>query len=155
MPSNFESINQTHEILGVIPKWYIRFGNVILFFVFSILFFISTQIKYPIYFSSDGLILESQENFIFRSYVSQEFFTKIYQNKNVEISLDSFPEDTYGIIEGKIESIVLPSKVNAKIIVYISIDKTKLNDKIELYNFSRGKCRILIQNESLFNQLLR
>lgn len=161
MPINFDNINnQTHEILRNIPKWYIRFGSLILLFVFLLILWVSTQVNYPVYYQSVGMVYPSSEKntLVFKCKIPQELMTKIKEKSKIKVSLVSFPENSFGSIDSEISSIDQPTSSSSEFEVHALMQPqviTNMNREIQVKPFYKGKAKILIQEESLFRQLFK
>lgn len=161
MPINFENINnQTHEILRNIPKWYIRFGSVILVVVFLLILWTSTQIDYPVYYEAKGMVYPSKEKnqLLFKCAIPQEYYTKINEKSKITISLETYPQSAYGAIDAQIDKVVQPTSQSSDFEISVNMKpetKTNINKAINVRPFFKGKAKILIQEESLFKQLFK
>lgn len=137
------------KILSTSPHWMIRWGNTIVFIVLLLIILMSYFIKYPEYIRAPIIvtsqnrpekimegdtavtILPKEERFVGKMDIPIEDSLKVTSGQKVLIKFDNYPQQEYGVVEGKVQKITEASDKTGKYYVNVMLPKglTISNDK--------------------------
>ena len=133
---------------------FLRYGIGIIFVLFCALFSLAWIIKYPTTIKAP-IVVKNQEAFKDSFYAEmilpQKDFSKLKINQEVKIKLDAFPFQEFGVVNGKVSSI-LSVESNGGIVISVALSKT--TEKIILKNSLTGTGEIIIEDERVIEKLL-
>jgi multidrug efflux pump subunit AcrA (membrane-fusion protein) len=101
------------------------------------------------------IVNPSISNYEVELYISPKGIGKIKPMQKVLIKLDAFPEDDFGMLEGKINSILpvsIDGKYRAKVDLLNDL-KTTENKVIPPQHFIEGRAEILLEDRNLFHRI--
>lgn len=96
---------ETNEIVGKIPPWIIRRGNIIIFITFAALLVMSCFITYQDKIAATATVHYSNNRFKATALIPSRGFGKIEAGQKVIIKLDCYPETEFGHLTGTISEI--------------------------------------------------
>ncbi len=96
---------ETNEIVGKIPPWIIRRGNVVIFVTFVTLLIMSCFVTYQDKIVTTAMVHYSNNQFIATAMAPSKSFGKIEIGQRVIIKLDCYPETEFGHLTGTITGI--------------------------------------------------
>ncbi len=162
MPGAFDTINNhTHEILNAIPKWYIRFGMLILVGVFGLLLAVSTLVSYPDYLETEGYIKinttagqPDSNTYWFIARLPQRYMPMAKKGWGASVILDGLPAAQYGDASGVTDSILAPAASDKTIAIRLRLQSQPFPAG-QLKDSLTGTAVFLLGERSLFRQLFR
>lgn len=96
---------ETNEIVGKIPPWIIRRGNVTIFITFAILLAMSCFIPYQDKVGATATVYYAGNQFTATALMPSKGFGKIEVGQKVIIKPDCYPETEYGHLTGTVSRI--------------------------------------------------
>ncbi len=142
------------EILSKPPKWIIRYGISIIFFVIAVVFVGSYFIKYP-------EIIKGRIEFIDRHQakitVPVANSGKIQEGQTINIKLDNYPYMEYGLIKVKITHLELTKQKNSYCFILNMPDKLTTTYKTTLPYIPQmqGSAEIITKDQRLINKFIK
>lgn len=142
------------EILSKPPKWIIRYGISIIFFVIAIIFVGSYFIKYP-------EIIHGRIEFIDRHQAKITIpianSGKIQEGQTINIKLDNYPYMEYGMIKVKIDNLKLIKHKNNYYFLLDMPDKLTTTYKTSLPYIPQmqGSAEIITKDQRLINKFIK
>lgn len=147
---------EMQEILSRPPKWLIRYGIGIIFFVIAIILVGSYFIEYPDTIKGEVVLINKNQAKII---VPAQNSGKIKNNQIINIKFDNYSYMEYGIFKTRISNLQL--KVSKEHKGYYEFylllpDPIKTNYKKSLNYIPkmRGSAEIIIQNKKLLQKLI-
>ncbi|MBQ4421163.1 MAG: hypothetical protein II878_06410 [Bacteroidales bacterium] len=142
------------EILSKPPKWIIRYGISIIFFVIAVVFAGSYFIKYP-------EIIKGRIDFIDRHKAKITIPVansgKIQAGQTINIKLDNYPYMEYGMIKLKIDTLKLVKQKNGYCFILNMPDKLTTTYKTTLPYIPKmqGSAEIITKDQRLINKFIK
>jgi len=107
MPNAIDTYHsdETYEIIGKIPPWIIRRGNVVIFITFAVLLVMSCFITYQDKVMATATIYYTGNRFRATALVPSKGFGKIEVGQKVILKPDCYPETEFGHLTGTVSEI--------------------------------------------------
>lgn len=96
---------ETNEIVGKIPPWIIRRGNVTIFITFAVLLVMSCFITYQDKVMATATVYYADNGFKATALIPSKGFGKIEVGQKVILKLDCYPETEFGHLTGTVSEI--------------------------------------------------
>lgn len=96
---------ETNEIVGKIPPWIIRRGNVTIFITFAVLFVMSCFTTYQDKVMATATIYYTDNKFKATALIPSKGFGKIEVGQKVILKPDCYPETEFGHLTGTIREL--------------------------------------------------
>lgn len=96
---------ETNEIVGKIPPWIIRRGNVTIFITFAALLVMSCFITYQDKVTAMAKVYYTDNRFKATALIPSKGFGKIEVGQKVVLKLDCYPETEFGHLTGTVSEI--------------------------------------------------
>ena len=151
------------KLLDKYPHWLILKGNFLISVVLIIfLGYFEHSVKFPEFVNSKITII-TQNNYLKSKaitgllIVSKNDLKKIKIGQNVIVKLYDFPYQDFGILEGKVQSILLISGKKDKIyvnVIFIKGLKTSFNKRIPFNKVLEGNAEIIVKESRLIEHIL-
>lgn len=99
------SNDDTNEIVGKIPPWIIRRGNLVIFITFVGMLIMSCFVTYQDKISTTAMVCYTDNKFTATALIPSNSFGKINLGQEVIIKLDCYPEAEFGHLAGTISEV--------------------------------------------------
>jgi hypothetical protein len=153
---------ETLDILGKIPNRFVRYGLSVFFCTLIGILLGLCSIHYPDTFKTSVTILkknnsvsEAKGNYIALMQIDATNIWKIENGKSVNIRLNQYPSNIYGLLSGKI--IQITPKANEQVYnVYIQLPNelmTNFNKKLDYLSDMSGIAIVKGEDKSLFKRI--
>jgi hypothetical protein len=155
MPGAFDTTPyQTHDILNAMPKWYIRYGMLLLLFVLGVLLLVSLRVRYPVTVTGTGYVhhVSGDTATYFVVQMPQRLLSHLQPGTSAGIALDAWPGVADG--SGVVDEIPTLRGADGQAVVRIRIQRfdapaAPLKDSLS------GTAVFLLGESSLFRQLFQ
>ncbi|MCL2652069.1 MAG: hypothetical protein FWD60_13740 [Candidatus Azobacteroides sp.] len=138
-------------IIGRIPSWLVKWGNLIILLVFILLLYISFHFTIPITVQGQVQITEDSIFII----IPQAKLNKIDKGQEVGLRMDDYPYMEYGTLHGKTSIDQVIRKENtAYIPIVLSDERNSVNHK-DLLPGMQGTGDIVIEKLPLFYRIIK
>lgn len=97
--------NEANEIVGQIPPWIIRRGNLVIFITFVAMLIMSCFVTYQDKITTTSLVCYADNKFTATALIPSSGFGKINIGQKVLIKLDCYPETEFGHLSGTISDV--------------------------------------------------
>ena len=186
---NKEKINlnirsdELNEVIGMIPKWYVRYGITIIFLFLIAILIGCCFFKFPIIITANvtitakdipsyvvahenpnikigdtifTIIPNGSKNYLAKVLLPVESYGKVKIGQKIIIRLDNYPFMEYGLLIGKINKILIIPGKDYYIAEVIFPNKliTSYKKEISLLVDLKGSAEIVIQNERLIYKFI-
>ena len=167
MPSDIDNPDRnaliSHEVQELIsyrPRWFIRNGNAIFFFVLLLALGLTWFIDYPDAVKGDLKLLYGpppQSQYYGQMLVPRAGFEKVRPGQRVRIEVDGYPVKEWGYLSGSVNHIsnVPTDKDSLLISIYLPDGlNTNYNKGIFFHDNLDARAEIKTDNRRLFDRLL-
>ena len=138
-------------VIGGIPSWLTKWGNLIILIVLSILLYILLHITFPIIVQGEVLITDEGVYVV----LPVAKLNRIDIAQDVGLRIDDYPYMNYGILHGKIDLNQLTWKENvAHIPVILQNDRNAIKQS-DLQPGMRGSGDIIVEKAPLIYRIIR
>lgn len=147
---------EANEILGSMPSWITRWGITVTGLFLLLFLVLANFIKYPYTIKAKVVIVNSNDKLTATGVISPRYYTALRLNQTVSISLDDFPAQEFGYIEGLVIDIP-DSSIDSRYIFSITLGhqlKTTNSILIPYHKVLNGTGDILIDDRSILARIL-
>lgn len=139
-------------VIGRIPSWLAKWGNLIILTVFVFLLYISFHFTFPLIVQGEVQIADNKIFVV----IPQVKLNKINTGQDVNIRMDDYPYMEYGILlHGKISSDTLIHKENRIFIPIQLFDDRNTIKQADLLSGMHGSGDIIVEKVPLFYRIIK
>jgi hypothetical protein len=139
-------------VVGRIPSWIARWGNLVILMIFLLLVYISFHLTFPVviqgqvHISNDGI-------YVIIPLIKQDL---VKTDQAVSLRLDDYPYMDYGILQGKISSLENIRQIGNTIYVPVTVfDDVNTVNRADLIPGMHGTGDIIVDKIPIIYRILK